>query len=285
MKLALLAFAAVTLFGLATHAQTTKFEGIGFKAPTGFTRSEQSGALIFTHANGSETCIMSLFKPADATDDPGENFDTFWKKLAGIDIVADLPEKTAPKLTMGWNIVTGISNGTYLGKPMVVALVNATSGHRTVNLLVISNSDSYSGQISQFIDSIVLPDSKTPAISKPRSGTASAGNQVGSINGSYAGCLTWGYNYGSSNVVVKAGSMPFFSISGNRYTVVNGKGGSVSYSNGILSFSGGDFNGFKAVHEILNDGSSTILFRVNRFRTSPISEGKHVGDQQCHRQR
>lgn len=285
MKFKLFLFLAL-IFATTAIGQSSRFEGIGFMAPTGFTRSEQGEATIFSHTKGSEMCVISLYKPASGTNDASENFEAFWKKLAGIDVKAELPDISAPKKENGWDVVTGISKGSYFGQPYAVVLLSATANGRTINLLVISNSDTYSETIAKFIDSIVLPATSASNTTQTNSVRIEHGGRgVADINGSYAGCLTWGYNYGSTNVVAKAGSMPTFSISGNSYSIVKGKGGSVSYSNGIISFSGGDFNGFKAVQETLSDGRSTILFRVNRFQTLPRGEGQRIGDQQCYRQR
>ena len=81
-----------------------------------------------------------------------------------------------------------------------------------------------------------------------------------------------------------AGKIPKFTIKNGSYTVNQGRGGKIGYANGIITFTGGEFDGWKAVSDILKDGSYTILFRIDHYKTLPFGTAARIGDEQCYRQ-
>ncbi len=273
-----------------TFAQSSSYEGVIYRTPAGFKRHPSESALILVSTKGEKQSVITLFKPRSGAESADQNFGDLWGRLKNIDINTGIPTKTGPNLENGWSVIAGLSNGEYDGKEVAVMAISATANGRVIDLLIVSNIEEHSEQISKFINDLVLPGSTavTNNSSAEQNGSSPPRKSApgsGDLNGRYLGCFTWGYNFGSSMLVSKPGNIPQFTIGNGKYSVHLGKGGSVQFDRGIITFSGGDFDRWRAVVEILKDGSYTILFRSNRLQPRPAGQPHQVGDHQCYRTR
>lgn len=275
------------LFSIGVSAQE-KFDIVSFKTPAGWQKSVESNAAQFSKQEGTGVAIMMLFKSIPTSKDSKTTFDASWNS-----IVKDLLTKVdAPKMQPaanenGWTIESGAAVGEKDGNKLIAMLLSATGGGKVVNLLILYNSESFQADIEKFISSIDLEKvSQNSAENNPTSteNSQKIASSFAELDGNYPGCLTGGYSFGSSALVIKAGKIPKFTIKNGSYTVYQGKGGKVDYTKGIVTFTGGEFDGWKAVSEILKDGSYTLLFRVDHYKTLPFGTASRVGDEQCYRQ-
>ena len=275
------------LLSIAVSAQE-KFDIVSFKTPTGWQKSAEANAVQFSRQEGTGVAIMMLFKSIPTSKDSKTTFDASWNS-----IVKDLLTKVdAPKMQPtanenGWMIESGAAAGEKDGNKLIAMLLSATGGGKVVNLLILYNSESFQSDIEKFISSIDLEKVSQNSAESNQSSTENSqkiASSLGELDGNYPGCLTGGYNFGSSALVIKAGKIPKFTIKNGSYTVYQGNGGKVGYAKGIVTFTGGEFDGWKAVSEILKDGSYTLLFRVDHYKTLPFGTASRVGDEQCYRQ-
>lgn len=289
MKAAFFTLLILFLMLPQAFAQSSSYEGVMYRTPLGFKHHPNKNALILVNKKGEKQTVITLYKPGIGSDSADKNFEDFWGRLERIDVKTETPTKTGPKFENGWSVIAGLSSGEYGGKPVAVMVVSATAGERVINLLIISDIDEHSEQITEFINNIVLPQTETIGNKQVVPKTPRMPNIPSSgsdeLNGLYQGCFTWGYNFGSTMLVTKPGNIPQFTINNGRYTAYNVQGGSVRFENGIITFSGGAFDRWRAVVEILKDGSFTILFRSNRLQPRPAGQPHQVGDHQCFRKR
>lgn len=288
MKKILFSFlACLHLFSVAANAQE-KFDIVSFKTPAGWQKSAEANAVQFSKQEGNGLAIMMLFKSIPTSKDSKTTFDASWNSIVK-DVLTkvDAPKMQPAASENGWTIETGAAVGEKDGNKLIAMLLSATGGGKVVNLLILYNSESFQADIEKFISSIDLEKVSQNSADNNSSSTENSqkiASTLAELDGNYPGCLTGGYNFGSSALVIKAGKISKFTIKNGSYTVYQGRGGKVGYAKGIVTFTGGDFDGWKAVSEILKDGSYTILFRVDHYKTLPFGTASRVGDEQCYRQ-
>jgi hypothetical protein len=266
-------------------AAQEKFDVVSFKAPAGWQKSVEQGAVQFTKREGNGEAILMLFKSLPTNKDPRATFDASWESIVvGLFDKAGTPQMQPSGNQNGWTIENGAAIVEKSGTKAVANLMSATVGGKVVNLLVITNSESFQSDIDAFISSINLPAvKKTDVPSRPTSSATVSQNKnaaatSASLNARYS-CLKLAYRNGSS-VYDPAGLG--FTVSGSSYSVVGGTGGKVLKGNDFVEFSGGRLNGYRG--EIRdNNGKLYIFFRV-KFTEIRRNESIRVGDMQCYRQ-
>ena len=272
---------------ISVFAQKQLFDIVTFTAPYGWQKSAEANAVQFTKQNGNAVGIMMLFKSLPTGKDSKTTFDASWDSIVkGLLTKVDSPQMQPTAGQNGWTIESGAALGEKDGDKLVAMLISATGGGKVVNLLVLYNSESFQTDIDSFIGSIDLPkvsqNSGESNQSTSKSPTKSASG-VKELDGLYPSCSMWGYPPGSTSRTVIMGRTQRFIIKNGSYSVYKGKGGTVKYVNGIATFVGGDFDGWKAMSEILADGDFILYFRADRSKTSPLDAGRFVGDEQCRR--
>lgn len=173
-----------------TLAQQQKFDIITFTAPKAWEQKPSDAGIQFIKEDTATGgyCVMTLYKSAPATADAKENFDLAWTGLVK-EMLPDInkPEMT-PALPMdGWEVLTGHANFEREGIKGVAVLVNTSGFGKMVNIIILTNTDAFEKNISEFLESIQL--------SKPAVGE----NKVASNNRVAVPAVKDGYTFNTSN--------------------------------------------------------------------------------------
>ncbi|MEO5564288.1 MAG: lipocalin family protein [Chitinophagaceae bacterium] len=134
-------------------------------------------------------CIISLLKAVPGTADSKGNFDAAWEAIVKemVTVSAD-PEMQPASSENGWELQTGHAAFENEDNKGVVILVTATASGKMINLVILTNSNIYEKNISDFMASISLKKQEavpqqTPANSNNASVTGLWG--VSSTTASY----------------------------------------------------------------------------------------------------
>lgn len=142
-----------------------KFDIITFTTPKGFQKEVKPNAVQFTAQNEADGsfALLTIFKSIAAGNDSKKNFDLSWRtvvkdnfeKVANVEISPTASEN-------GWAIESGRAPYEHSGTKGVAMLVTATGGGKVVNLLILTNTQTFQSAITGFIGSIVLPKIEAP---------------------------------------------------------------------------------------------------------------------------
>lgn len=165
-KLLLFIFASISF---SAFAQKESFDILSFTPVANWQMERSDNTVSLTgvdEANGT-FCIITLYKSLDGSADSKKNFRTAWKKVVQDNFGTGKPKMEDPSNENGWELQTGAAAFDKSGTKGVVTLVTATANSKMINLVILTNSDTYLTQISDFMSSIELPNAADPATSTP----------------------------------------------------------------------------------------------------------------------
>lgn len=274
------------LLAVVGLAQET-FDQVTFTAPEGWQRSADGDAVQFTKQKGGELAILMLFRSLPTSKDPKETFDASWKSLVkGLLTKVDAPTMQPTVDKSGWTIESGAAVGEKDGDRVVAMLLSATGGRKVVNLLLLTNGESFQTEIERFISSIDLE--RVPLQTSAGRRSSSTANSGGTMESASRASNSLDARYSCLKMAWRSGATMFdpaglgFTISGSSYSVVGGTGGRVSRNGEDIIFSGGRLNGYRGEMRSYSD-KTYILFRVD-FTQVRRGESGRMGDLQCYRQ-
>ena len=157
-----------------SFAQKETFDLAIYTAPPGGGWEKQSAetAVQFTNEDAAKGtyCIITLFKAVQGTGSSKENFDLTWKSVVKEMVtVSTTPEMQPPATENGWEVQSGYAPFESEGKKGIVILVTSSGFDKMVNIIVMTNTDTYEKDITEFLGSVNLkkPAGGTGQIIKP----------------------------------------------------------------------------------------------------------------------
>jgi hypothetical protein len=181
----ILSISLVNLLGpTAMFAQQETFDLATFSAPKGWKKGASENAVQFTKEETAKGtyCAITLFRSVPGSTNAKNNFDAAW----GTIVKETVPVSVAPTMQPavaedGWEVQSGYASFESDGAKGVVVLVTSSGFEKMVNAMILTNTDVYEKNISDFLGSISL---KKPEVTNLQPAT---GNNA---NASVVG--TWG---------------------------------------------------------------------------------------------
>jgi len=198
-------FCLLQLFAVAAFAQE-KFDIVTYTSPAGWTVQKGADAVVFSKEDkaAGTFCLITLYKSVDAGSDSRANFNDAWTALVMGTLKTDAkPQIGAPGVKDGWTIESGLAAVNTPDIKGAAVLTTATGGGKMLNVLVLTNSETFQKEIEALIGSIKLPPVSAQPV-KPAAFSAvvqSPGGEVklvgrwqrsGSSSPSYADPASWG---------------------------------------------------------------------------------------------
>jgi len=149
---------------------TQTFDLATYRSPKGWKKETTEAAVQFVHQDSvrGTYCIIMLLKSLPGTSVSKDNFNNAWETIVKEMVKPTTgPEMQPPAIENGWELQTGTAPFDNDGDKGAVLLVTATASDKMVNALILTNSDAYEKNISDFLQSITL---KQPASSTPQQG-------------------------------------------------------------------------------------------------------------------
>lgn len=159
------------LFALPVYcfAQQQTFDITTYSAPKAWKSQSSESTIQFSiedEAKGSY-CLIMLFKSLPGTADPKSNFDAAWETVVKEAVtISSSPEMQPAVKENGWEVQTGYAPFESNGSKGIAMLVTSTGFEKMVNILILTNSDTYEKDITDFLGSVSfkqLSPSKTSA--------------------------------------------------------------------------------------------------------------------------
>jgi len=186
MKQILFLIICLLFVPISSLAQSSEmFDIATFQPPKGWNKqASQSSIQISTEDKAAGTyCLITLFKSIPGTPNAKENFDAAWQTVVkGMVIVSGAPQMASPGNENGWEIQSGVAAFEKNGEKGLAMLVTASGFSRMVNVVILTNTQAYQQNISDFLGSIILkkpvaeivtaPPRNAPAVSSPTASTS-----------------------------------------------------------------------------------------------------------------
>lgn len=150
------------LLSCTSFAQKQTFDVVSFALPKGW-QQQQGEAGIQLSTTDKKTgayAIVVITKSIVSNATANENFNNDWLKLVkGAVQVNSEPKMQKPTKENGWDVISGNANYTDGANTGVTTLLTATSDHKAVSIVLMTNTKQYQNELSAFITSLELSPS------------------------------------------------------------------------------------------------------------------------------
>ena len=147
-------------FGLSAtilFAQKETFDLISYTPPRAWKKQPAESAIQYSIENAAKGtyCMITVFKAVQGTANSKENFDIAWASLVKETVtVSATPEMQPPATEDGWEVQSGYATFENDGNKGIVALVTSSGFEKMMNIVILTNTDVYEKNISDFLESI-----------------------------------------------------------------------------------------------------------------------------------
>lgn len=149
----------ILLVGLQACAQNKEtFDVVSYSPLKGWTKSSTATTLTFTKEEGNQFCVISLAKSIDATADAQQNFDNSWQTIAQTNLGAGKAQMQPGSNDNGWETKIGSAPFEKEGITGAAILISSSKNNRQVNILIITNTETYQKEMETFLESIDLQE-------------------------------------------------------------------------------------------------------------------------------
>ena len=165
MKKIILFCALCALVGNA-FAQKETFDLATYTVPNTWKKEKTEKAVQFTKEDAAKGtyCMITLFKAIPGTANSKENFDVAWVSVVKEMVtVSTAPEMQPSTTENGWETQSGYAPFESGGNKGAVVLVTSSGYEKMMNLIILTNTDVYEKDITDFLESVNL---KKPAPGK-----------------------------------------------------------------------------------------------------------------------
>lgn len=157
------------LYSTIVFAQQQTFDITTYTAPKGWGRQATENSIQFSKEDAAKGnyCIIMLLKSIPGTTDAKANFDAAWQTVVKETVtVSTPPEMQPPASENGWEAQSGYAPFESDGNKGIALLVTSTGFEKMVNILVMTNTDVYEKEISDFLESVSFKK-QNPVANKP----------------------------------------------------------------------------------------------------------------------
>lgn len=170
MKKTILFFLLLPVIG---WGQTQSFDITRFTPPKGWKKESSPSAVQYSTENTRDGsyCMIMVMKSVPGENNARNNFNAAWETVVKELVkVTTAPQMQDPSREDGWEAISGVAPFESEGQKGIALLVTSTGYEKMVNILILTNSNSYEPQMTAFLESVSLD--------KPAGGTH-AGSQAG----------------------------------------------------------------------------------------------------------
>ena len=142
-----------------TYAQKQTFDLATFIPPKDWKKQVKENAMQLSQENTAKGtyCVIILYKTVKGTTASRENFDLAWTSLVKEMVtVSSEPQMEDPEKLDGWETQSGYAPFEREGEKGVVMLNSATESDNMMNMLIVTNTNEYEKELSDFLRSINL---------------------------------------------------------------------------------------------------------------------------------
>ena len=260
-------------FPLTTFCQTETLDIVTYTPPKGWTKTPKADAVVFSDLNKTTNafCVMTVYTGTASSGEAAKDFAIDWQTFVSKPFKVEENPKTETQTGDGWTITTATALIEPDGVKSLAMLTAFTGYGKTTSVLVISNSDTYTKPVGDFLESVKLD--KTPLVAPTQITPTSPTSPVANSYSPAALIGKWGNAVAGDTV--SGNYIQYGSVASQKYYQFNADG---TYSFIYSGYSGlaGTTGSFQITVEesgvyTLNGDSMTITPR--KSQTKSKSEG------------
>jgi len=144
-------------FIVTGSAQKETFDIVTYTSPKAWKKQPAESAVQFTKENAAKGtyCIITLYKAVPGTANSKENFDLAWASVVKEMVtVSTAPEMNPSATDDGWEVQSGYAPFESDGNKGIVILATSTGFEKMVNIIILTNTDEYEKNVTDFLGSI-----------------------------------------------------------------------------------------------------------------------------------
>ncbi len=152
-----------------------------YTAPKGWKKQLQENVVQFTKENKATGayCVMTLYKSVTGSDDAKKNFDATWQTvIKDLVKVSDPPQMLEPAKDNEWDMQSGSAAFEADGSKGVVILATVSGYQKMINLVILTNTNTYEKDITSFIESMSFKKPAAPKTTTAINKTNTAANNT-----------------------------------------------------------------------------------------------------------
>lgn len=172
----ILLFPLFLIFACKMYAQQQTFDITTYTAPNGWKKQAGQSAVQLSQENTKDGsyCMITLFKSIPGTTSAKENFDAAWGTVVTEMVkISGKPDMQPASKENGWEVLSGFAPFESEGQKGIALLVTSTGYQKMVNILVLTNTNTYEQELTAFLESVTL---EKPSAGKTTSGDNSSKN-------------------------------------------------------------------------------------------------------------
>mgnify|MGYP003556190624 CR=1 FL=1 len=138
-------------------AQKQTFDLTTFTPPTGWKKEITPSAVQYSkqELKTGNYCVLIVMKSIPGTADAKENFSSAWETIVKEMVaVSDSPTLQPSATENGWVAQSGFANFTDEGRTGIALLATSTGYNKMVNIVALTNTDTYQNELNSFFESI-----------------------------------------------------------------------------------------------------------------------------------
>jgi len=163
-------------------AQKQTFDLTTFTPPTGWKKEITPSAVQYSkqELKTGNYCVLIVMKSIPGTADAKENFTAAWESIVKEMVAVSGSPTLQPSATEnGWVTQSGFANFTDEGRTGIALLATSTGYDKMVNIVALTNTDTYQNELNSFFESIDIkkPTTQTTTVVKKTSNDLGQDNQ------------------------------------------------------------------------------------------------------------
>ncbi len=134
-----------------------QFDILYYQSPTGWQKSSTGETLSFSKEGDKDNyCVITLCKSVEAGADAQSNFSLSWETMAMNNLGAGTATMQPGTSDNGWQTRMGSAPFEKDGLNGTVILINSSKNNRMVNILILTNTDTFQKEMEDFLESVTL---------------------------------------------------------------------------------------------------------------------------------
>ena len=165
---------ALIFISFISFAQQQTFDITTFTSPKGWEKQNSESAVQFSKEDVSTGgyCMITVFKAVPGTTNSKENFDLAWTSVVKEMVaVSSAAEMQPPATENGWEVESGYAPFESDGNKGIVVLVTSSGFEKMVNIIILTNTDTYEKDVTAFLESVNLKKLSNEQANKPTTNT------------------------------------------------------------------------------------------------------------------
>ena len=142
---------------VSAYTQQQTFDITNYTAPKGWKKQVSESGVQFTKEDAAKGtyCLINLYKSVPGTANSKNNFDLAWSSVVKEMVaVSSAPTMQPPETENGWEVQSGYAPFESDGNKGVALLITSSGSDKMVNILVLTNTDTFQNEMTAFLESV-----------------------------------------------------------------------------------------------------------------------------------